>query len=156
MKLILSESDNLSEKQTDVLVYRGKNARVYTDSESKVICVVGEGYVNRFNKADIDCYSSLHSAFHRTHSSEEELKECMKILNIKESAFVDETESAKKVKRWVFNIQCLDYNDIDKSINYDLSDVPEQVRQQLAKDIVRYPMNRIYEYNNDAIEGDEE
>lgn len=168
-KLILEENDmNLDDS---ILVYKGSKVRIYTANDGEIIYAIGDN--NLFRKWYFDDNSSaekLFKVFQQSNSSRAEFIDCLKqfgyetttdlvnadmmqfVDRLQESKpIVDEEAEAKKVKRWVFNIQCLDRDNIDNSINFSLPDVPESVRQQLAKNILRWPSNRIYATNEDVV-----
>lgn len=156
-KLVLEESQSFEK-----LIYRNSKFRVYETATG--VFAIGDGLLERWDSSD-NRIEKLSELFKKTNSSKAEFVSCLESFGIKTDAeviecmnkleealpMVDETEQAKKVQRWVFNIQCLDSKDIDKSINYSLADVPEEIRQYLAKEIVRHPSNRIYAFNDNAV-----
>lgn len=92
---------------------------------------------------DYEYYKKLNSSEFKT-LSDEEYDEY--------DAYEDEAndlEQAKKdaqVQRYVFNIQVLDRDNQGDSIS--MLDVPQNVLNSLAKEIVKHPDDRMFIYNN--------
>lgn len=157
-KLILEDT---SVEEFGELVYKGKNIRIYNDGS--ILYAIGDNFFKKWYFDDNDSADKLFKAFKQTNSSRSEFKKCLNAFGylnddeIQEADFtqfvdqLDEEYSPKKdpadVKRFSFNIQILDTDDIDHSESYKLAELPEHIRHELVNKILKDPANKIYIVN---------
>lgn len=156
MRLVMRES-KLSNKEGN-LVYKCSCARVYENVDA--IRVVGDAYMKNCYKSNNHIAEEIRTAFKEVNASNQELRECLKALNLSEhmleSNIQSGEETAQHIEKWSFRISCYSRDNIMDDTNYDLSYIPEHVREDLAYQIIHYPSSLIKLVNDEAISKNKE
>lgn len=155
MKLKLNENKVNSDSVN--LIYKCEHIRVYESNDS--VRVVTDHYINTFSKSSKELAKKLSESFTQCNASKKELSACLKALNLKEATVSDssydsipEEKRAQEIQKWSFRINCYNRDTIMDDTNYDLSYLPENVREDLAYQIIHYPSSLIKLFNSEATE----